>query len=289
MYNTEITALLQLIDDPDKEVFETVAHKLADYGKEIIPRLEQLWEIAEEILVQERIQLLIHRVHFQSLQAEFYQWSNTEKPDILRGLILVAKYQYPDINIPSVLAQFDQMRKSIWLELNNYLTPIEQINILNSILYDYYKLQGQELAQRNPNYYFINQVLDTHQGNPYSIGVLYLALCELLDIPVFAVSLPGQFVFAYMDTLHHFLQPDDDPVLQIRFFIDPINGMLYTQNDVNAYLLKLGIERRLAFYTPISAQAVIYRMLQELNHCYQYNYEAEKAVEIEALMRILQP
>ena len=35
--NNEIRALLVLMDDPDNEVYDTVASKLLDYGKDIIP------------------------------------------------------------------------------------------------------------------------------------------------------------------------------------------------------------------------------------------------------------
>src|SRR5690349_6021073 len=121
--NKEISALLQLIDDPDNEVFDTVAEKLLHYGREIIPNLEQLWEVTIDESVQERIESLIHRVHFQDLQQEFFDWSHSRQPELLRGAILIAKYQFPDLNVPFILTQFDQMRRNIWLELNNYLTP----------------------------------------------------------------------------------------------------------------------------------------------------------------------
>jgi HEAT repeat protein len=108
--NKEIQALFQLIDDPDNEVFETVAHQLLQYGKEIVPSLEYLWESAEEENVQERIALLIHRVHFKELQKELSDWCDAEQPELLRGAIIVAQYQYPELNIPFLLTQFEQMR-----------------------------------------------------------------------------------------------------------------------------------------------------------------------------------
>src|SRR5579872_2530650 len=202
--NKEITALLRLIDDPDDEVYDTVASKLLHYGKEIIPNLEQLWEVTADENVQERIEQLIHRVHFNDLQQDFMEWSRSKNPELLRGAILVARFQFPDLNVPAILTQFDQIRRNIWLELNNYLTPLEQVNVFNSILYNFYKLHGHELTEREPKYFFINQVLESKQGNAYTLGVLYLSLCELLDIPIFAVDIPRQFVFAYIDTLHHF-------------------------------------------------------------------------------------
>jgi len=285
--NKEISALLQLIDDPDDEVFDTVSEKILHYGRAIIPNLESLWEHTEDLSVQERIEQLIHRVHFQDLQQELLDWSKSKHPEILRGAILVAKYQFPDLNIPSLLAQFDQIRRNIWLELNNYLTPLEQVNVFNSILYNYYKLQGHELTEREPKHFFINQVMESRQGNSYTLGVLYLALCELLDIPIFAVEVPRQFIFAYIDTLYHFYSPDNEGVQQIQFFIDPLNGMVYTQKDVDTYLKKINATDREEYFKPLLSKRVIFKMLEELCLCYKYRREDAKAEEIQQLMTIL--
>ena len=285
--NKEISALLTLIDDPDDEVFDTVAEKLLNYGKEIIPNLEHLWEVTEDQSVQERIEVLIHRVHFQDLQHDFMEWGRSKHPELLRGAILVARYQFPDLNVPSILSQFDQVRRNVWLELNNYLTALEQVNVFNSILYNYYKLQGHELTEREPKHFFINQVLESKQGNAYSLGVLYLALCELLDIPIFAIDLPRQFVMAYIDTLHHFYSPDDEGVQQIQFYVDPINGMVYTQKDVDTYLRKINAHERDQYFTPLLSKRVIFKMLEELSLCYRYRREDIKADEIQQLMRLL--
>lgn len=286
-HEKEISALLRLIDDPDTEVFDTVAEKLLNYGEEIIPNLEQLWEVTADTDTQERIEMLIHRVHFQNLQKDFYDWSYSQKPELLRGAILVAKYRFPDLNVPSILTQFDQMRRNIWLELNNYLTPLEQVNVLNSILYNYYKLQGHEITEREPKFFYINQVLESKQGNSYSIGILYLALCELLDIPIFAIDLPRQFVFAYIDTLQHFYSVDDMPIQQMQFFIDPLNGMVYTQNDVNTYLKKIKADNTDMYFRPLDSRTVIYKMLEELAQCYKYKREDDKAAELQQLMNII--
>lgn len=286
--NNEITALLRLIDDPDDEVFETVSEKILLYGKEIIPNLEQLWEVTADESVQERIEHLIHRVHFQDLQADFLEWSRTPNPELLRGAILIARYQFPDLNTPTILSQFDQIRRNIWLELNSYLTPLEQVNVFNSILYNYYKLAGHELTEREPKHFFINQVLENKQGNAYSLGILYLSLCEMLDIPIFAMDIPRQFVFAYIDTLHHFFKQDDDEgVQQIQFYVDPINGMVYTQKDVETYLRKINANDRDNYFSPLSTKRVIFKMLEELALCYRYKREETKADEIQQLMRII--
>jgi len=283
----DINALLRLIDDPDNEVYDTVASTLLNYGREIIPSLEQLWEVTEDEGVQERIELLIHRVHFNDLQHDLLEWSNAKHPELLRGAILVAKFQFPDLNVPAILSQFDHIRRNVWLELNNYLTPVEQVNVFNSILYSFYKLQGHELTERDPKYFFINQVLENRQGNSYTIGVIYLALAEILDIPIFAVDVPRQFIFAYIDTMYNLFDPAYTGSSQVQFYVDPISGMIYTQQDVDNYLHKIKAENMGSIRSPMQNRQIIYKMMEELCLCYRYRREEQKADELQQLMKLL--
>jgi hypothetical protein len=63
----EISALFHLIDDPDEEVFISVSERIVSLGKGIIPNLENLWENTPVDVIQERIELLIHRLHYRDL------------------------------------------------------------------------------------------------------------------------------------------------------------------------------------------------------------------------------
>ena len=66
----EIAALFHLMDDPDMEVFSTVSDRILSMGSTIIPNLEHLWETTPDEAVQERIELLIHRLHYCDLVQE---------------------------------------------------------------------------------------------------------------------------------------------------------------------------------------------------------------------------
>jgi hypothetical protein len=148
--NKEIVALLTLIDDPDQDVFDAVSEKIVDYGKPIIANLEHLWETTPEEHTQERIELLIHRLHYRDLVEDFRQWSISGHHDLMLGALLVAKFQYPDLSTSPVLVEIEKIRRNIWLELNNYLTPLEQINIVTSILYSYYGLKVVKQITQSP-------------------------------------------------------------------------------------------------------------------------------------------
>lgn len=281
----KIAALLRLVDDPDAEVFDTVASQLLSYGNSIIPKLEQLWEVTEDESVQNRIELLIHRVHFSDLQQDFIHWAKEKNPGLIRGAILLAKYKYPDMDTNKVLEEFEVIKRNIWLELNHYMTPLEQVNVVNSILFNYFKIQGFELTANNPDHFFINYLIEAKKGNAFSIGIIYMAVCEVLDIPLFAVALPRQFVLAYFDNLYPFFNTAmDEPVQQIQFYLDPVNGMVYTQTEVEVYLKKINADRSVNYFQPLDNKEIICKTLTELAQSYDNKNMPDNAEEILVLL-----
>ena len=178
--NNEISALLKLLDDPDREVFGAVSDKLLDYGKPIIPNLEHLWETTPDEQMQERIENIIHRLHYNDLTEDFRQWSLAGHHDMLVGSLLVSKFQYPDLSTSPVLLEVEKIRRNIWLELNAYLTPLEQIRIVTGILYSYYGLKGTEINSAEPNEYFIQKVLESKRGNQLTCGILTSSFANCL-------------------------------------------------------------------------------------------------------------
>ncbi len=291
--NSEIQALLQLIDDPDQEVFDTVASQILHYGAGIIPNLESLWEETPDQAVQERLEMLIHRVHFQNLQADFRQWGVAEEPDLLTGALLTARYQYPGLSAASILQEIKRIERNIWLELNNYLTPLEKINVLNSMIYSYFGIKGSEIAYARPEHFFINNVVESRKGNAITIGILYLTLCQRLDIPIFAIKLPRQFILGYYDLFdppsplenQSFLKESKSAIL---FYLDPLQGQIYTGDDVEVYLKKLGLPSRDVFYQPRTNREIIHLLLNELSLCYENKKEHYRFEELRNLAAILE-
>lgn len=283
----EINALFHLLDDPDQEVYDTVANKILLFGKEIIPNLENLWENTVDESIQERIEQLIHRVHYSDLQVALQQWTKAETPDLLQGAILVARYQFPDMQPGQVVAEIERIKRNIWLELNNYLTPLEQINVLNSMIYNYFGLKGEEVAYVRKNQFFINQVIESRKGNPLTNGIVYQSLCAMLDLPVYAVNIPRQFILGYFDTFYDFTEmprPDDTRIL---FFIDPIQGQIYSHQDVEGYLKRMSIPATPYYFQPQSNKRVIQFLLEELIKCFQDDKDAFRRDELKTLIKLL--
>jgi regulator of sirC expression with transglutaminase-like and TPR domain len=282
----EITALFHLIDDPDEEVFDAVSKKIVDYGKPIIPNLEHLWETTPSEETQVRIELLIHRLHFHDLAEDFHQWSVSGHHDLMLGTLLVCKFIYPELSTTPVLQEIEKVRRNIWLELNNYLTPLEQINIVTSILYSYYGLKGSETNYKDPNEFLLHKVLEAKHGNQISNGILYLILCELLDIPVKAIGVPKQFVIAYFKSGYS-EENLPNPLGKIEFFIDPTSGQAFTHKDVENYFKRITVPSTAAYFKPLSNKRMIQQLLEELSKCFDDEKNRYKQTELHQLARLL--
>ena len=284
--NKEISALFTLIDDPDEEVFGAVSSKIVDYGRNIIPNLEHLWETTPNEATQSRIELLIHRLHYTDLTEDFRQWSISGHHDLMLGAMLAGKFQYPDVSTSPVLQEIEKIRRNIWLELNNYLTPLEQINIVTSILYSYYGLKGSEINYCEPQEFLLHKTLEAKRGNQLSNGILYLVLCELLDIPVKAISIPKQFIVAFFKPGYS----DENlpnPLSKIEFFIDPTSGQIFTHHDVENYFRRIAVPPVGAYFKPQKNKEVIRILLEELSKCFDNERDYYKREELIELAKLL--
>jgi regulator of sirC expression with transglutaminase-like and TPR domain len=284
--NKEIEALLKLIDDPDEVVYENVSNKLISFGKEIIPTLENYWEHTDNIALQEKIEALIHQLHFTDLQTDFKKW-NADNPDLLSGALLVCKYMYPTMDTLVVFKEIEKLRRNVWLELNSYLTPMEQINVIGSIIYNYYKQKGVALNYDNPDYFLLNKTIETHQGNTYGNGTLFLILCNLLDVPVYAVNIPNQFLLGYFYEHYNVMNVVGHAAEKIKFFIDPVNGQMYSQKDVDNYFKKLGYPPEPSFFHPLSNKNILLILLSELVKCFNRDTQYYKIEELRSLIKII--
>lgn len=284
--SNEISALFKLLDDPDKEVFGAVSEKLLDYGKPIIPNLEHLWENTPDEEMQQRIENIIHRLHYNDLTEDFRQWSRSGHNDMLIGALLVSKFQYPDLSTSPVLLEVEKIRRNIWLELNAYLTPLEQIRIVTGILYSYYGLKGNEINSAEPNEFFIPKVLETKRGNQLTCGILYLVLCELLDIPVKAINISKQFVLAYFKTGYE-TSATKDIASQIEFYIDPSSGMVFSQKDIESYFKRISVPPVPSYYKPLTNKRVIQYLLEETAKCFSNEKDGYKKDELMKLSDLI--
>jgi regulator of sirC expression with transglutaminase-like and TPR domain len=205
----------------------------------------------------------------------------------LTASLLVAKFQYPELVTTPVLQEVEKLRRNIWLELNSYLTPLEQVHVVTSILYNYYGLKGTEVAYQHPEEFMINKLIETKRGNSITNGILYLLLSELLDIPVKAINIPRQFVLAYIKPYYDENPENLSPMQRIEFFIDPTSGQVFSHKDVESYFKRISVPPVASYFKPLSHYRIIQTALEEFGKCFDDERNAYKQKELLELAKLL--
>ncbi|CAN5693785.1 hypothetical protein BH11BAC1_BH11BAC1_06030 [soil metagenome] len=284
---TEINALIRLLDDRDSEIFDQIKTKLLTLGKEVIPILENAWSKSLDTLMQKRIEEIIHNIQFEDLQQQLRVWSETGCVDLIKGCLLVARYQYPDLNEAAVLKYIDQLKKDAWIEMNPNLTALEQIKVLNHIFFDIHGFSGNTQNYHAPQNSFINIALETKKANPLMLSILYMEIARSAEVPVYGVNLPEHFILCYKDEQSMMGLVPDKELHGILFYINPFSkGDIFNKREVDEFLKQLNLKQQKSFYEPCSNKEMIQRVIRNLMNSFHKLGYVDKVAELEALMNV---
>ena len=281
----KMEALVSLIDEPDPDVFRNISLDIHSHGTEIIPFLEHAWEAQHIPEIQKRIESIIHQIQFDQLCNDLKKWVNEGGRNLLEGIIIVARYRYPDLDEDEIEYELAKLRKDIWIELNENLTALEQIKVFNYVFYEIHGFYGNTTDYHNPENSFINKVIETRTGNPLSLGVIYMLLAQSLDLPVHGINLPEHFVLAYTGTT---LNPDtlEYSESNILFYINAFSrGNVFAVKDIEVFLQQLKLEPKPSYFKPCTNKDIVLRMLHNLMFAYRKTAEDGKFKEIEFLTK----
>ena len=264
----EISALFKLIDDPDEEVFNTIADRLLNYGTPIIPDLEHLWENTLDEATLDRIEIMIYKLRLQDLKEAFIEWKSKPDPSLFEGALLVTKFQFPELAIDSLRHQMEKIRRNIWLELNNYLTPLEQANVIRNILFSYYQIKGVEVNYEKPEEFLISAPLQSKKGNAIANTLLYAELCQQLEIQAQFINIPKQCIIAFYASDWDPEEIVPNPQEFIQFYVEGTTGNAFSQKDLDQYMIRSNIEPKNSYYKALSNVKIIKKHLLEFAKCF---------------------
>lgn len=285
--NKELQALVRLLDEPDEAIFKTIHDRIFAHGKEAVPVLENVWESSFEPIIQRRIEDLIHQIQLDGLKHELKSWSQFQHHDLLQGALLVTRYQYPDLDENALMKKIGQITQDIWLELNQNLTGLEKVKVINHILFDIHKFSGNIANILSVDNYYLNNLMDSKKGSPLSLGIIYIAIAQSLKIPVFGVDLPRHFVLAYTDEI--MLDLRDAPEGDVMFYINPFNkGAVFTRNEIDQFVKQLKLEKKESYFVPCDNKTIIRRMINELINIYDQAGNPDKRDEMQELLDVIE-
>ena len=223
---------------------------------------------------------MIKRIQFNLLKRDMDGWRSAGGSNLLFGAYLVSRFQYPDLGYESLETKIEKISRDIWLELNNNLTALEKVKVINYFLYEIHKFDKSLKKAHTPQLYLVNHVLDTHKGSPVMLGLLYAEIARRLKLPIYGVNLPRNFVLCYFDP--EFL---DDPN-GILFYINPSDrGSVLGLKELKYFLRQLKIEERDHYFKPCSNVDIIERLVVNLQYAYDKSGQSDKAATLIKLLR----
>jgi regulator of sirC expression with transglutaminase-like and TPR domain len=288
MNKKELQAILTLLEDPDVEIYKTLYESLMEKGMTIVNDLEMAWEEADSADTQDKIENLIHKIQLNFVQKSLSNWIKEGATDLFEGAYLVARYQYHDIDITDLRNRLEKIKHDAWLEINEHLTALEKVRILNHIIFDVHKFSGNTSNYYSPQNSYINQVIISKKGNPISLAVIYSVIAQKLGLPIYGVNLPKNFILAYKDEFSELLHPESNND-NILFYINPFNsGAVLGRKEIDFFLKQQNITPMEMFYQPCTNIEIIQRLLLNLIYAYEKLGYKQKVKELNDLHKISQ-
>lgn len=287
MENRELAALVDLLDEPDLLVYQKIYERIFSYGRQAIPYLQNNSEHAFNPLVQKRLEGILGKLKMQFVCEELKQWAGQKKPDLTKGWGLISQYQYPDFKPSQYLPEIEKIKRDIWLEINDQLTALEKIRVMNHMLFGIHRFTHQQNRTNAPANTFLNNLMENHRGNRVALGMLYLAIAQGLGLPVYGVNLPQHFILAYCDAkqLQSMHKQEQKRVL---FYINPAKeGSVFTVKEIELFIKQMGVPPMGDYFKPCSNITIIIRLLDWLIESYQRQGKAEKAADFEQIKSVL--
>jgi regulator of sirC expression with transglutaminase-like and TPR domain len=286
MDTDRIKALISLLDDPDSEVINLVSDSLMKHGLNAIPELEKAWENTFDEVLQNRLGNVIQNIQLKHARNNLEKWIKTGAEYILEGAFYLAQYQFPYINMKDLDREIENIRKDVWLEINNNLTALEKVRIMNYIIFDIYKYSKNITDIFSPQNSFINQVIDTRKGNPITLSIIYLSVAYRLDLPIYGVNLPENFILAYKDEYNYC--DSNNGIDEILFYINPFNnGAVLGKREIEYFISKQMLQKEETYFVPCSNDEIIIQLADTLVISYERLGLYEKAEKYKLLLETL--
>ena len=291
MEKSKLDALINLLDDPDKSVFELVEKELLKESDEIIPMLEKKWETSFDVNYQERIENLIQGLQFKETYNKLKVWINSglNERDLFTGFWIIDQFQYPDLNVLNIKLKVENIRKKIWLELNNSLTLLEKITILNHFLFN---INGFAINLSNKNSSqncFLSQLLDSKRGNSVSLSIFYTILARQLELPAYFIDFPKNPLIAIVEPKLARKVHGNSLNSDVLFYINPSHkGAITSIKEIEYHLKKNDFLPLHDFTEPKSDILFIQRLLESLEESYQSQGMVEKQEQVQQLLQLFE-
>jgi regulator of sirC expression with transglutaminase-like and TPR domain len=209
------------------------------------------------------------------------QQAEDEKIDLLVAALVIARLEYPDLEIQPYLRRVDALSQRVAALIATPGDEVETIAALNRVLFDEEGFRGNEADYYDPRNSFLNQVLDRRLGIPITLAILYMEVARRVEFPLFGVGMPGHFLLKHYD------------VEGRQVVLDPFHrGRLLTPQDCQERLDQIySGQMRLApeMLVSVTRRQILVRVLNNLKTIYLSSRDLRRALPLVDLILAIYP
>jgi len=287
-FTKELAALIQLLDEPDEKVYAAIRTHILTLGTDALPLLEEVENSAFAPKEITRIREIIHTIRVEDVFGKLKDWATRKSHDLLEAWLLISRFHSHEDNDEYIKTSINKIYRDIWVEMNNELTALEKIRVINHVFYNVHKFDA--LQEKKPVLapYLPGNVLRMQKGNSLSMALLYLIIVQRLNIPIFGVNLPKHLILAFTNG-KTMLKPATDYLEEdVLFYLNPFNkGAVFRKGEIELFIRQLKVKEQERFYLPCENKVVIRRLLQEMELLHKKNHTIIMADAMRHLMTVL--
>lgn len=165
----------------------------------------------------------------------FKDIASAPDPDLATAALMIARLEYPRLDASRYLDQLDAMGAAANKRLGQVLrsaSPFQQIEILNSYLFDEQGFEGNEREYDDPRNSFLNDVLERRTGIPITLALVYIEVARRAGLSMEGVNFPGHFLLRFQS------RPAEDE-LGDDLILDPFHGgIVLSETDCRSLFRK---------------------------------------------------
>lgn len=204
----------------------------------------------------ERLRDLAGEIHRRSVERELTRLFELpeEKIDLMRGALLLARLDDPELELEPYLHQVETMALEIKKNLSREANDEEKLKALTTFFVES-GFHGSRTDYYNRANSYLSTVLDDREGQPITLSVLFLELARQIELGrVTGVSLPKHFMVKYA--------PESGP----EEWIDVFDGARRLSRTEASQLLRstAGVSLTPMFDKPARKRDILIRMLRNL-------------------------
>jgi regulator of sirC expression with transglutaminase-like and TPR domain len=259
------TALINLLSDDDTAVYQTIRETILSHGPEVSGWLRP-HTLSSDPVLRRRAQEILQHLAKQEADNRFLAFclGASEDLDLEEGAWMLARTQYPEINVTAYQALLDSYACELRDRLGSAIGADSTLSKINQHLFSELGFHGNEQNYYEPDNSYLNRVMDRKTGNPVSLCLVYLLIARRLKLPIAGIGMPGHFLVRFQSST-------------AEVYVDAFNrGKLLSKADCVKYLLQTSHGFQEGYLQVIGSRRTLLRMCSNLHQVYvQLNLSEE--------------